>query len=66
MDSQVAYSLIGKGSVNGKSADELTGQQWEIARLVARGLTNREVADKLFLSENTIKFHKKTSWINFL
>lgn len=35
----------------------LTEQQLTIARLVAQGLTNREIAEQIFLSENTIKFH---------
>lgn len=35
----------------------LTEQQRAIAELVAQGLTNREIAEQIFLSENTIKFH---------
>ena len=37
--------------------DELTPQELVVSRLVARGLTNREVAAQLFLSTNTIETH---------
>ncbi|MFD7293072.1 ATP-binding protein [Streptomyces sp. NPDC059897] len=35
----------------------LTAQQQEIVRLAARGLTNREVAEKLYLSPRTVGSH---------
>ena len=35
----------------------LTPQELSVARLVASGLTNREVAAELFLSTKTIEFH---------
>jgi DNA-binding CsgD family transcriptional regulator len=37
--------------------DELTAQELQIARFVAEGLTNKEVAALLFLSPRTIDFH---------
>jgi DNA-binding NarL/FixJ family response regulator len=43
-----------------KSVDELTHREEQIIREVANGLTNREVADKLSLSEKTVK-HYMTS-----
>ena len=36
---------------------ELTLRQWEILQLVARGLTYKEVAKILSISEVTIKYH---------
>jgi DNA-binding CsgD family transcriptional regulator len=37
--------------------DELSPQEMQIARFVAQGLSNREVAAQLFLSPRTIDFH---------
>jgi DNA-binding CsgD family transcriptional regulator len=37
--------------------DELTSQELVVARLVAQGLRNKEVAAQLFLSTNTIETH---------
>ncbi len=39
------------------SRDTLTAQELQIAQLVARGLTNREIAQRLFLSHRTIGSH---------
>ena len=37
--------------------DQLTPQELNVARLVCEGLTNREVAERLFLSPKTIETH---------
>jgi len=39
--------------------DSLTDREWEVLRLVAAGHTNREIADRLSISENTVKFHMR-------
>jgi ATP/maltotriose-dependent transcriptional regulator MalT len=35
----------------------ITRRELEILALIAEGLSNREIADKLFVSENTVKTH---------
>ena len=47
-------SLMNKNE-NTKLFDEMTGREREIAVLLAEGLTNRQIADKLYISEGTVK-----------
>jgi len=35
----------------------ITRRELEILQLIAQGMSNREIADKLFVSENTVKTH---------
>lgn len=37
--------------------DELTKREMEVLRLIASGASNREIAQKLFISEGTVKNH---------
>ncbi|MBL0885978.1 LuxR family transcriptional regulator [Myceligenerans indicum] len=56
-----AAAELRAAGVRGSAADEalagLTPQQREIVRLAAQGLTNREIADRLFLSPRTVSSH---------
>ncbi len=57
MDSRATRMLIHwlqEGSET-EALDRFTLREIEILRLIAEGLTNREVGDKLCLSENTVK-----------
>ncbi|MFC1953041.1 response regulator [Chloroflexota bacterium] len=45
-----------KGPVKRAEAD-LSPREGEVLQLVAQGATNKEIADSLFISENTVKTH---------
>jgi DNA-binding CsgD family transcriptional regulator/Tfp pilus assembly protein PilF len=45
--------------INKKLLSPLTNREREIVELVEQGLTNHEIAEKLFVSENTVKTHLK-------
>jgi len=47
---------MGTGPIQQASA-RLSHRELEVARLVAEGLTNREIADRLFISKRTVDGH---------
>lgn len=48
----------GRGGAEGiDTIGSVTDREWEVGRLVARGLTNNEIAASLFLSTTTVKTH---------
>jgi DNA-binding CsgD family transcriptional regulator len=50
------------GPIRTNALDELTPQQREIAILAGHGLTNNEIADRLFLSPRTVASHLHRSY----
>ncbi|MEN0052656.1 MAG: response regulator transcription factor [Mucilaginibacter sp.] len=42
-----------------ENAASLSSRETEIIHLIAKGLTNKDIADKLYLSVHTIKTHRK-------
>jgi DNA-binding NarL/FixJ family response regulator len=51
------FKAISGADVKPVRMPKLTDRELEVLNLVARGLNNREIADKLFISENTVKNH---------
>jgi DNA-binding NarL/FixJ family response regulator len=41
----------------GNGMPDLTDREREVVRLIAEGLTNREIGEAIFVSESTVKFH---------
>jgi DNA-binding NarL/FixJ family response regulator len=64
----IAFSLLRKLSANPvktsvaverTAGSELSKREVEVLRLIADGLTNTEIADKLFTSKRTIESHRQ-------
>jgi DNA-binding NarL/FixJ family response regulator len=61
----MASMLLSEFNVLAKKAEErqqyptpaLTTRELEVLKLVAKGMSNREIADALYISENTVKNH---------
>ena len=51
---------IGKRNQHHNSADALSEREIQVLREVAAGSSNKIVADKLFISEDTVKGHMKS------
>jgi two-component system response regulator DevR len=52
---RVLARLRGDPTASGQGLEELTGQERKILDLVAEGLTNRQIAERVFLAEKTVK-----------
>jgi DNA-binding NarL/FixJ family response regulator len=55
--------LTDRNVINTENEKHLTTREIEIIRLIADGLTNHEIADKLFLSIVTVDTHRKNMLI---
>ena len=51
-------SLVARGLGSSRGTSEhLTDRELEVIQFVAKGLSNKQIAHELFLSESTVKFH---------
>ncbi len=60
LDPQVTQAVLQRARRSPKGftpAVALSDQEKEIVRLIAQGLTNKEIGEKLFMSPSTVKFH---------
>lgn len=66
---ELYYSFIAKGEELDKNklarfcSEELTSKEFEVLMKIAEGKTNKQTADELFVSMNTIKTHLKNIFV---
>jgi len=58
LEPRLGARLAANTAAAGKAAAELSEREVEILRLIARGLTNREMAERLYLSVRTVESHR--------
>lgn len=54
---RVLQNIRGEDSDEQPLFTELTERELDVLKLIAKGLTNSQIAEKLFISENTVKGH---------
>jgi DNA-binding CsgD family transcriptional regulator len=52
-------SILSRQKKVNESPEEISDREKDVLRLVAIGLTNKEIADKLFISSHTVITHRK-------
>jgi DNA-binding NarL/FixJ family response regulator len=66
----IVYKIIISGiakNIQNKTAHapEITDREKEILKLIADGLTSKQISEHLFLSEKTIEVHRKNLFVKF-
>ncbi|MGC9397571.1 MAG: LuxR C-terminal-related transcriptional regulator [Anaerolineae bacterium] len=56
---EVAAEEKNSPTISQPLVEPLTEREMEVLRLIAQGLTNREIANRLFISTNTVKTHAR-------
>ncbi len=60
---QLFYKMANEGNTMlapGKAGENLTETEWKIVRQIAKGLSNKEIASTLYLSEGTVRNYLST------
>lgn len=58
LEPQLGARLAATTAAAAGAAPELSTRELEVLRLIARGLTNREIAERLYLSVRTVESHR--------
>lgn len=53
----IVNKLMHNISKTGPYLDSLTARELEVLKLIAKGMSNRDISEKLFISEKTVKSH---------
>lgn len=56
-DARIAGAMLRRRSARTQDTNALSSREYEIVRLIAEGLSNRQIGKRLTLSEKTIKNH---------
>ena len=56
-DPRLAGAMLRRRSTRAQQTTELSSREYEIVRLIADGLSNRDIGKRLALSEKTVKNH---------
>ncbi|WP_428910218.1 response regulator [Niallia sp. Krafla_26] len=62
MSKEIAFQILKEFPQNQERTEKktpLSSRELEVLRLVAKGLSNREISENLFISEHTVKSHLK-------
>jgi two-component system NarL family response regulator len=54
------FNTLSKRAEEQFPAPRLTDRELEVLKLVAKGMSNRDIADHLYISENTVKNHVRS------
>ena len=67
MDGEMCFQIPGTGLTHTSQQNDiiLTRREKEILACIAQGFTNKELADRLFVSQHTIDSHRKNLLMKF-
>lgn len=57
---RIGWDVLYNAMFRNELPSDLTAREYEVAKLAAGGLRNSEIAEKLMVTENTVRFHLRT------